>query len=279
MQSWITGPQSNPQIALAAFHTAFNVLGVLVFIWFTDSFARLVTLLISETGPPLTAQLDNRLLKDPAAAVDATTASLRDISENLFCIMADMLEPTSRKRVNASRLKPIEEAIQTVELFTQRIRSDPKQIVTHHRHTAAIHALDHLGRLYHRCLQLNRIETLRRDPHLQKLATSLHTCLQSDFSPQDLQSAEKQFDQLRQILRQERHSYRETTIMSATRGEIEADTALDRLDSIRWLHRTTYHLWRICHHLGRAEQENPEPSEQTEAELETAIEDLNPKGK
>ena len=66
-----------PHLALVAFHTTFNVLGVVIVLPFTRPFARLMTRLVPERGPDLTARLDTNLLGDPAAATLALAGTLR----------------------------------------------------------------------------------------------------------------------------------------------------------------------------------------------------------
>ena len=54
--------QGEDQIALVAFHTAFNTLGVILVLPFAKQFANLVTALIPERGPRLTRHLGSELL-------------------------------------------------------------------------------------------------------------------------------------------------------------------------------------------------------------------------
>lgn len=83
-----------------------------------------------------------------------------------------------------------------------------------------------------------------------------------------LASAENRLDLLRKRLREHRHAYRDETISRAATGDIEPDEAGPLLDSVRWLHRVAYHVWRIVHHLRIAESEAP----RVVRDLEPAIE-------
>ena len=75
-----------------------------------------------------------------------------------------------------------------------------------------------------------------------------------NLGDQSFQKAtEDYFDKLRNLLRRQRRSYRRRLITLATKGLIDPEQTGDRLDSIRWLHRSAYHVWRIVHHLRKSE--------------------------
>ena len=67
-------------IALVIFHTTFNVLGIGLFLPFTDAFARLVIGLVHERGPVLTRRLGRNVLRDPIAATDTAVATVEEIA-------------------------------------------------------------------------------------------------------------------------------------------------------------------------------------------------------
>ena len=63
---------SNPEIALVAFHTTFNLIGVFLILPFTPRFAQLMETLVPETLPRYHRVLDKALLAEPGAALLAT---------------------------------------------------------------------------------------------------------------------------------------------------------------------------------------------------------------
>lgn len=268
---WLNGPTGDPQIALVAFHTSFNAIGVLAVLGFTDRFARLVTRLVPDARDSLTAHLDDRLLGDPDAAVDAAAATLNGLSAELQHTLRALLNTNTRRPATANTTA-IDEALSTTRQFTESIRSDPgSSPATHRRHIALLHALDHLERLAHRCTQRNRIALLHHDPQLRALAGQLRSGLTPDTdAPGHLEKLETAMNDLRRSLRDERHTFREQTIERATTDTGNAATLLDSLDSIRWLHRTAYHVWRIAHHLHRAQLDNPPPEQVPEAAVDAA---------
>ena len=60
---------SNPEIALVAFHTTFNLLGAILILPFTAQFAALMIKLIPDTRPHHARGLDKALLKEPGVAL------------------------------------------------------------------------------------------------------------------------------------------------------------------------------------------------------------------
>jgi len=231
---WVSGGNAgDAQIALVAFHTTFNTLGVLLVLPFTGLFARLIIRLVPERGPPLLRRLDDRLLRDPAAAVDAVVAAIRDIAALLVGILLDLLDPRNRRPIEAARFAAAEEALEATRTFAEQIRTDPTNQQAHWRHLASVHALDHLLRLSRRCAQEARIEVLRTEARLQRLARVLHGAAAKLLEDEDPAIQEDRLDRLRDLLRDQRRHYRDRMVASAVQQHITANTALRRLDSVR----------------------------------------------
>ncbi len=269
VEPWIAnGGVGNAQISLVAFHTTFNIVGVSLVLPFTRPFARLILRLVPETGPPLLRRLDERLLRDPASAVDAAAATVRDISDVLIGILTDFLDPENRQHFDTARIDAVDEALEATRGFVEQIRTDPMDRHAHLRHMATMHALDHLFRLSHRCSQESRIEVLSSERRLNRLANVLYGALAKLRTDSDTVVAEDRFNRLRTLFRKQRHRYRDSMVAAATEQRVSAYTTLHLLDSIRWLHRVSYHLWRILHHLNRAEEEMPAEPETAERVLE-----------
>lgn len=257
LQAWsAAGGVSNPQIFLVAFHTIFNTVGVLLVLPFTKPFARFIIWLVPQRGPPLLSRLDERLLSDASAAVDAAIATIGEIAAELFGLLAELLDPIRRRRVDRARLQIVKEALHATRGFVDQIRTSSKQPNAHRRHLAAMHALDHLSRLHHRSTQTARVQAQQSEPHLRRLSAVLRTNLVDLPQSRELAASARKFDRLQETMRRQRRSYRETTVAAASAQRIGASVALRRLDGIRWLHRVAYHVWRILHHLQEGGQVN-----------------------
>jgi phosphate:Na+ symporter len=262
------GDVSNAQIALVAFHTIFNTLGVLLVLPFTRQFAWLMQKLVPETGVPLLRRLDESLLSEPGSAADAASATVRDTFQKLSGVLADQLDAKQRIPVHPSRLDAIDEALAATRNYLEQVRTEPNHGTIHTQHVATVHALDHLFRLARRCRQERRLEIVRTDQQLRPLSEllqkeALQLRVQVDFGP-----AAERLDELRKTLREEQRRYRTDTIAAASLQSGVTTTTLERLDSMRWLHRVAYHLWRVCHHLHTIEEPTSVPAPEAEMDFE-----------
>ncbi|MEZ5670477.1 MAG: Na/Pi symporter [Alphaproteobacteria bacterium] len=271
VRGWVAADGAgNAQIAVVAFHTAMNLVGVLLVLPVAGPFARLVMRLVPERGPPLIHRLDDRVLHDPAAAVDALAATIRDLAFALFGHLAHALNPAWRGQVPTVTLRRLADDLEATRGFAERIRTDQRLPRALRRHVAAMHALDHLHRLLHRLGQTERIVATGGDARLRRLADVTRRVVAALTPDGDPKRADRRLDRLRRLLRDQRRGFRERTLVLAAEQRLDAETAVLRLDSIRWLHRAAYHVWRIVHHLRLAEEQAaPEPAApavETEAE-------------
>lgn len=257
VEPWVAQDAAgNAQIALVAFHTLFNTVGVVVVIPFAAPFAALIVRLVPDSGPPLSRRLDERLLGDPAAAVDAVASTMQDVASYLQARLFEALERVPEKQRGAAQLDVAKDALQTTRDFLDQVQTDAIEEEPHRRLVASMHALDHLLRLVHRCGQSDRIDILRTEARLKRLTELMRSVASDAAAAPDPQYGEERLYRLRELLRRQRQRYRQRVVSAAAKEEVDTDTALKRLDGIRWLHRVSYHLWRIHHHLARAQQES-----------------------
>lgn len=259
---------ADPQLALVAFHSAFNVIGVVAILGVTGRFARLIVFLVPDRGPRLTARLDDRFLREPEAAIDALQATVSDLSDALFDSLRERLGAFPPADLG-DRLDAIRDAEEQTRRFAERVRTDPADRRLQARHQATIHALDHVERLYQRGRQDDRIDLIAGDPDLETLAADLSGHLKHPDPGQTERDRVVAADALRKRFRTARGAFRERAIADATAGRIETAEVLQKLDSVRWLHRVAYHVWRIRHHRLDMQSGETEPATESEAALET----------
>jgi phosphate:Na+ symporter len=247
------GDGGSAQVALVAFHSMFNTLGVILVLPFTGPFARFISRVVPERGPVLTDKLDDRLTSDPHAAVDAAAGTAKQIADSLFHILADLLDPHLRDDAEEERLDTLNRALDRTRMFVAQINTQPDQTIAHRRHVAIIHSLDHLTRLYVRCKNSEPLRVRRGDARLQRLARVVEGAVIKVRAEGLTETSEALMDRVRDLMRAQRRSYRQGVITRASQGHMVPDQAVARLDSIRWLHRSAYHVWRIVHHLRQTE--------------------------
>ncbi len=239
----------NAQIALVGFHTLFNIIGVVLVLPFTSPFARFIVYLVPRSGPELERGLDKGLLRDPAAATDAAITTTRLIANETFKLVTALLEPARDRHSGEIKVHEIARAIDVTLDYCNRISPDEMQPLSKEQHASAMHALDHLSRLHHRCIQTERIDVLYSDHRLTRLARLLSEALAADFADDGLVGDDNAMDRLRRMMRDERSLVRDQTILEATNDGTQWQDMMLRLDGARWLHRVSYHIWRIVYHL------------------------------
>ncbi len=256
---WIgSGLRGDPQVALVAFHTTFNVLGVLVVLPFAPAFARLIVWIVPEKGSATLQRLDDRLLADADAAIDATMQTLTDLTSVAFAALRRQLDAASEEEQPFNELR---EGLDATRAYLERIRTNPlsqesQSQESHLRHQESLHALDHLTRLTARLQEATPIEVLKQDERLQPLVVQIALALTGAATPRDV-SSEDELERLVQVLRRRRDGFRERTIEIAARSEASGKIVLARLDAFRWLLRCTDHAWRITYHLRQVAWDPP----------------------
>ncbi len=256
------------QIALVAFHTSFNALGVILVLPFTVPFARLVTVLVPDRGSRLTHRLGHQMLSEPDAATDAVTATVEDIAKAHFNFLARRLSNSKVSHADMAELQAISDALAETRSYINNIRvRDPSSPLAGQL-SAALHILDHLTRLYYRSTQTKRIEVLGADFRLRRLANLLRALTAEAAAAHDPLPAKFRLNRLRHILRTQRRVYRERLLQEATTSQLDKEDLFLRLDALRWLHRVAYHLWRIQYHLSRMRTAAPPTSSRREAAVD-----------
>jgi len=257
------------QFALVGFHTLFNTIGVIAILGFTAPFAQFIIRITPPSGPKLTQALDEKLLSEPHAAMDAVFGAVNAIAAEGFQRVAAFMDDADGKHRRALSVADIGDALQRTRDYLELVKTTAEDKAVTLRRIEAIHSIDHLRRLFHRLTQSERISAIITEPDLSALAKSLRAAAQAPRgAPLDLR-IEKRFDALRQDFREARRRYREKIIAAIARGDMDPDQAVLQLDGVRWLHRVAYHLWRLTHHLRRAEQ--TEPKAETAAFAEESL--------
>lgn len=248
------GAAANASIALVGFHTFFNGLGVIAVLPFTSLFAKLMTRLVPERDPEVARRFDRTLLVDPTAASVTLLGAVRELAADSFEAVARALDPGEPPRVEPATITRVDRALEDCRDFASQIvistdRKEPQRLLI-----ASMHAIDHLERLVERARARERVEILRTDPSLGALAALARGALDATVHAlrADEPVPEVRLRETRDGIRAERRDYRARVIAAVPEGTVTLDDALRRLDAIRWLHRMTYHAWRIGLHLDEA---------------------------
>lgn len=241
-------------IRLAAFHTAFVAVGVLIVLPFTRSFARVVERLLPERGPSLTSHLDDSLLALPPVALEAVARVLREAAAEALAILGDAkTEPVAEDRVLR-----LEQALVTTQEFFSHIPPQSEHVNGFARREHLLHAMDHLIRL---CAYLRPADTVRRallDPRMQHPAQLADEAIQ--LAGDGIRGKRPngwlgELEAVSRELRQWNVRERPRLLEETAAGSSEPFDTLHVLDTMRWLARAVDHISRIMHYLGERESE------------------------
>ena len=236
------------EIALVAFHSFFNLLGVAVVLPFASNFEQLIRRLVPEPADPLRDRLDSHLLKEPSAALDMAGHTVQELVIRIFGATGRTIaEPGVHDYV------ALRGDLDATHAFVDQIHLQRDASRDWRRLNALIHILDHLQRLLERCeeeperamalhtFSPSRVEADAMADQLQSIATLIASGNFATIS-QLAAAAESRISTRRGALR--------TDIMAEiAQGLIDVPTGTARVEGVRWLLRVGTHAARICRHL------------------------------
>ncbi|WP_420208905.1 Na/Pi cotransporter family protein [Candidatus Electronema sp. JC] len=242
--------QDDAALTLAAFHTLFNLIGLLIFLPLTHQLAALTERIIPERRSKYTARLDPSLLSIPAVAFEAAWRSQAQIASSLFRLLAHDLAQGIRPQEQL--LDQLDLALDEVRHFLAKIERSEGRKADLHRQISALHANDHLERLVQDARKAGQMkDELRQMENLARAARSLSSLLGT--LADDLDSSGGVPDvaavqDFSQRLADERRSARPAILEATASKQMEPDAALKALSAQRWIDRLAYHAWRCGHH-------------------------------
>lgn len=247
---------SERAMALAAFHTAFNVLAVAVFTPWLGKYAAFVTRIIPERGPALTRFLDLSVANVPGVAVEAARRTLLETARVVVEAAIDALSnDAKRARVDVS-LESAANALDEMKRFIGAVRADPGTAAERSRRANLVHATDHLERLVETLRDAAPARVAQRDPDTAAARTDalalLGVALDWLRGARPVAPVDDIADRCARLA-QMRRDQRPMLIERTSTGEIDPAHALETLDATRWIDRIGYHVWRFAHHA----QESP----------------------
>ncbi|GAA3965464.1 Na/Pi symporter [Allohahella marinimesophila] len=255
-------------LTIAAFHTAFNLLGVAVFLPLTSHLASLATYFIPEIRPTLTRNQDLSMRDVPSLAVNAAHDTLRQ------CAVITLLNASARLRGEDSPhieqvLVEVRQATHETGNFLARLPSVEAAILG--RLTAVLHVIDHVTQCARDAEWLSDSRRLRTMPALRVQADRLAALFMSgaegltDGDPDDLAIVTVQLEEALSS----GEDARPAILQSAARHALNIDEALDGLDVQRALERLAHHAGRSLYYLHQLDQRTPDTASLAELDVRT----------
>jgi phosphate:Na+ symporter len=265
---------------LAAYHTAYNVVGVAVLLPLIDRFTRLVERILPERGSPLTRCLDPSALEIPIVAVEAVRRTVARVlsaicgSVETALASASSSEPNRQGKDVITALEAAE-ALREAQVFLSDVSGPPETDDEQRRLTSTLHALDHASRLAETAGgEIDFREMSGGDPdevragkvcaEAMRTATSVageietppdlaHApSLTPDSVTREVTSIEARLAALARCateLGELRRYHRSATLGAVANGTLTAPAAIARVDTLRSLEALVHHAWRCAAHL------------------------------
>lgn len=238
-------------MSLAAFHTLFIALGVVIFLPILPRFAAFVERLLPEKGETLTQRLDDSLLTIPSVALEASQRALEETTERMLGAYGKVLAGGTHT-LSAGRLQELGRSLDTAYAFVSRIELLQDDAASAARRIAQLHTIDHLMRFRSRLEELVHNGTDLTSPgyawalsHNLKILDLARNGLTEHRLADVLPELQVNAAGLTELSRQMRHE------LLDGRGTLssKASDILAKADAYRWLERTAHHIWRISHYL------------------------------
>jgi phosphate:Na+ symporter len=261
---------------LAAYHTAYNVVGVAVLLPATQWFARAVERLLPSKQTPLQRALDPSALASAVVAIETARRVVADVLATTSAAVSAALSggaaPTAQNAATSAA------TLEEVRDFLSELKEPPETETERLRMTSTLHALDHVSRLVEVVAEkelpgqpaettpdLRAAEICTRAMRAAKMVGSSITseCAFSaqaapigwNVSPEvaaalaEVKAAASELDALQR-------DHRATTLASVAPGKLTVTDAFARIDDARQLDRIAHHAWRSAAHLlGRGPQD------------------------
>jgi phosphate:Na+ symporter len=243
--------------SLAAFHTLFIAVGVLLFLPVATPFSRWIARLVPDVAHAATAHLDASVLSLPDVALEASERALERLADEALELLEARLKDRQGADI-ASRLRTLDQDIDRVYDFVGRIPVATDDEASAASRIAQLHAIDHLMRLRTHLHDLFQARVRLSAPdydwaagHMQRIvdgarqglrAHELASCLDGlavEAAGLTAESAQRRQDALRMV----------------PMGRVSAAEALHRADTYRWIERSAHHVWRMCHYLAQGRSE------------------------
>jgi len=241
------------EIALVAFHSSFNILGVLIILPFTYHFARFIEKIIPSKEPIFTEKLDKRLLEEPHLALEVARISAQDEFIALLRHINYILGDTSGKK---SDLTLLQSALDETHRYIDEINPMHEKDARWKELISLIHLLDHEQRLHERCEEEEyRAILVQQSPDFNTEAKHLITTnndIIDAITSKRFSDAKKVAKTNEQNIRKSMIPYRDLIAEKMANDEFTIPSGTKKLESARWLIRVTHHISRITYHMEKA---------------------------
>lgn len=262
---------------LAAYHTAYNVVGVAVLLPATQWFTRVVERMLPSKETALQRALDPTALDNAVVAVETARRVVADVLRSIAASVSGPLSSGSAPVGTAQASATLEE----VREFLSELKAPPETEAEQFRMTSTLHALDHAARLLE-VLGEDGLPAPAAGPPEDARAAELcrraldgaravgasiteESALSGDAAPigwsmsQEIGAALAEVEAAAQALDGMQREHRAAVLASVAPGQLTATEAFAQIEAARRLDRIAHHAWRASAHLLGRGTPNREP--------------------
>lgn len=251
---------------LAAYHTAYNVVGVAVLLPATQWFTRVVERLLPSGETALERALDPSALANPVIAVETTRRVVADVLKTTASAVLITLSDADRSA--GPDLAMAGTTLEKARDFLSELKEPPETKEEQLRMTSTLHALDHASRLVELVQKNGFSSGAPLDPHAASLCEQAMRAAQSIDGSIAAESAlstrapsigwfvsagdRASLDEMERVTKDldaMQRDYRATTLAAVAPGSLTAIDAFARIEASRQLHLIAHHAWRATTHL------------------------------
>jgi phosphate:Na+ symporter len=264
--SWfatVTGSEGDAA-SIAAFQTAFNLFGLILFYPHSERFARWIERRIPVKPQDLTHRLDSKAIAGGSVALETIRLTVIDIGHALHQATQTLLFSSGDGRRDQLQIMEAQQALaQTYRHLRHNIPVESKDTQHYALRLRYLHVLDHLQRLSSLLLHLPAATPdAKAWVFSAEFRSAVRTSLQAlaDFFSQAHEGTLEHFraDELLESIKEQRKSVRVQLLNAIAENRLPPDDASLEIDRIKVLEDVVYHTLRAAYHLSMARQEAPQ---------------------
>ncbi len=256
---------------LAAYHTAYNVVGVAVLLPIMNGFTRFVERLLPDRSTALTRCLDPSALAVPIAAEEAVRRTVAHALRAMCQSLSEALGATARDGQVSPKVEEAASALNQVQGFISEVSRPPDSPEEQARLTLTMHALDNASRLAEAAGEEKASWTAQKGEEdiraaricadamtyaaeiAARVADASGVSVKSKaldapvIEPASLMQEQlARLEQCAQDLRALQKDHRAATLGAIANGSMTASEAMTSVDTVRRLDAVTHYAWRAA---------------------------------
>lgn len=229
---------------LAAFHTGFNIVGVLLFLPVTSRFARLVERVVPERQSEFARHLDDSVARLGPVGLESARRRLVDVMRVQVARCRECVGHGHHRHDQTIRFQQSREALPRIAEFIARVALESNARGDIQHQVGLVHAIDHIERLGEVIDRLDDIPAIVARPEIEpariladELLTSVIAALTADSAPGTPPAAAE----FATRLAEQRKLLRRDLLERTARGSITTSDGGLLIDAVRWLDAVGYH--------------------------------------